>query len=128
MFNWVKARSECSLERVFLVLSEVVASDVKARQGLHDGAEYDHTRRDHKIIVSRTRDFGGGIKEAEGVVFERIKGSITVAAVDPKGNEVPLFAATPSLAPDGDCKLEVNGDSLELWQVSRKALEPLFFE
>ena len=128
IFNWVKARSECSLERVFLLFSEVLESDVKTMQGLaRSGVLYEQTRGERKVVVCRTRDCGGGIKEAEGVVFELVDGAITATAKDARGNGTQLFKAKPSLEPNGACKLEVDGEGLELWQVSRKALEPLFF-
>jgi len=38
-----------------------------------------------------------------------------------------LFEAKASLGFEGRCRYEVEGQPLELWQVSRKALEDLFF-
>lgn len=129
VFNWVKARAECSVGRIFLLLSEVVESDVKAIMELPGrNGTYQRTRvSETKFAVSRTQDFGGGIKQDDGVIFERASGAIVVTAKFAGSDERQLFSAKPSLEPNGDCRLEVNDESLELWQVSRKALEDLFF-
>jgi hypothetical protein len=37
------------------------------------------------------------------------------------------FAGTLTLTNQARCKLNVNGEALDEWQVLRKALEPLFF-
>jgi hypothetical protein len=37
------------------------------------------------------------------------------------------FTANPSLDDNGQCQLEVEGAKLSIWQVSRRALENLFF-
>jgi hypothetical protein len=39
-----------------------------------------------------------------------------------------LFSAKPYLNHEGECLLQIGEtDPLHIWQVSRKALEPLFF-
>jgi hypothetical protein len=127
-FNWVHARAHCSLEGVFHILHEIVDSDVKdvnalKRQGVTFRLNTDATR---KIIVARDRDLGGVI-ESTGIVFELFPDKITIAHKQGALIDKSLFSAVPSLNEDGECLMEVNGKSLKLWQVSRKALENLFF-
>ena len=124
-FNWVAARAECSPDRAFHALAEVVDSDVKAANGLRrSGVSFHfHGEATGKIVVIRELD-RGGVKELRSVVFELISGEI----VTKKGPENSvLFSAVPSLNRNGECLLEIEGDSYELWQVSRRALESLFF-
>ena len=38
-----------------------------------------------------------------------------------------IFIAVPEVLPDGECWLRVGDEALRFWQVSKKALEGLFF-
>jgi hypothetical protein len=125
-FDWVKARSECSLRHVFLMLAEVIDSDVKAAQSHIPGAKFKINKTsDDKFIVVKSWD-ASGVDQAESVAFEATKQGIAVKDVR-TGKR--LFLAKPELTANGDCKLrsDDNPDALEMWQVSRKALEDLFF-
>lgn len=129
-FDWVTARSKCSLQHLFLMLGEVVDGNVTAMNKLkRPDLEFDLKRDETKLIVGRKRDFGG-YSETFIVVLELAAevGKITATLRGPKTDKL-LFAVTPELNPDGECFLRVVGlgDSLSLWQVSRKALEDLFF-
>jgi hypothetical protein len=117
-FNWVKARSACSLKSVFLLLAEIVDSDVKAANELPEGRRFSLERQDRKLIVIRESR-----ESPAAIVFE-----LSATEIRVREAEKTLFVARPSLERDGKCRLEVDGDPLELWQVSRKALEELFFE
>jgi hypothetical protein len=128
-FNWVHARSECGLPRVFQILSEVIGSDVKAANALNRrGVKFQFTTEAAgKILAVRDRDFGG-FNEIMVIVIELASGKITVSRRVPnKASDEPLFYAVPGLNEEGECLLEVDGKSLKLWQVSRKALDDLFF-
>jgi hypothetical protein len=129
-FNWVAARSECSLDRQFRILAELVDSDVKVANGLNKrGIEFEiNLDVKDKIIVLRKRDIVGHV-ETSVIVFELEQDKITVKDRTDRSN-LPgqmLFNATPSLNEEGECLLEVSGVPLKLWQVSRKALDGLFF-
>jgi hypothetical protein len=82
----------------------------------------------NKILVVRNRDLAGPI-ESTGVMFELRAHDIAISEV--KTGMIygasPLFSAVPRLNEEADCLLEVEGQTLRLWQVSRKALEDLFF-
>jgi len=115
-FNWVKARSKCSVASVFALLAEVVDSDVKAANELPGNARFRFNKYDRKLIVLPVTEF------PVPIVFE-----LAGAVINISKEETALFTARPSLMTDGKCRLEVDGETLELWQVSRKALEALFF-
>lgn len=125
IFNWVKARSECSLQRIFLCLAEVIDSDVKVFNELPsvDASISANRPTEEKIVVVKTWKYGG---TARSVVFDLTDRGI---AVKSGSNGKPLFLAKPFLLQSGECKLEIEGvaEPLELWQVSRKGLEELFF-
>lgn len=119
--DWVKARSACSSKRVFETLYEVVESDVKSANALNNLAAKFHVTHHHKkIIVSREEEDGDAVTN---IVFELSPGAITVK----QGPDKPLFSARPRLSETGECLLEVDGTLYQLWQVSQKALEDLFF-
>lgn len=68
-----------------------------------------------------------GFQEGEAVIFERVADGIIVKQAR-TGRE--MFMAKPALNAAGECKLMIEGESdqsLELWQVSRKAIETLVF-
>lgn len=124
-FDWVAARAKCSLGAVFAALAEVIDSDVKNANALplRSGVSFMIERPvNRKVIVSRQ----DGPDFVAGVVFELTQQGIAVRVADAR--QVVLFTAKPSMLADGRCLLEVDGQSLELWQVSQKALESLFFE
>lgn len=126
-FDWVTARSECSLKRVFMILAEVIDSDVKAANELKIQRTQFAVNRDgaDKVIVIRSRQMGG--EEIDTVTFQLRGDRIVVYPADARGPRPPLFSASASLNQDGECFVEVDGQPLKLWQVSRKALEDLFF-
>jgi hypothetical protein len=129
-FDWVRARAACSLPGVFGALRDRLQRDVAAANGLNrQGLRFSlNVSREDRIVVSRVRDLAG-FSEGHHVVFFLSANEIQVREVDMVGKERPLFSAKPVLTPGGDCLLVVEGlsDMLELWQVSRKALDDLFF-
>src|ERR1700730_4960936 len=130
-FDWVKERSECSLERVFHLFAEVVDSDVKSANALkRGGAKFQvKSQAIGKIMVMRTRPVGS-TAEMAGVTFELMENHINVSKRRSKSTEAEaFFSFFPSLNLEGECLVRVEGESemLKLWQVSRKALEDLFF-
>ena len=123
-FDWVRARAECSLQHVFLILREVIDADVKSMQALSKGPAFKlDTPTDTKLVVVKEYQSG----EAQSVVLERMSNRIEVRA---GYQQMPMFTAVPSLDASGSCRLHIKGDTepSELWQVSRKALEDLFFD
>jgi hypothetical protein len=127
MTDWVTARAECSVEHVFMLLAEVIDSDVKTIQARGDRRGNFKVSRPTptKIIVVRTAEFSDSVV-AESVVFERTIAAIDVRRGNASGSQ-QWFSAMPSVNDEGDCRLHVDGIQLEPWQVSRRALEQLFF-
>jgi hypothetical protein len=130
--NWVKARAGCSLKALFQLLAEVVDSDVKSvnlldRRDVQFSLNAETT---HKLIVSRTRNLAG-FPESCFVVFDLDLQSneITAQYKTAMGQPRPLLKAKPDFTPEGECRVRIVGDPepQKLWQLSRRALEDLFF-
>lgn len=125
--DWVTRRAECSVEKLFLLLVEVVESDVKvmhARSLPHGPSFTTNKPTSGKLVVMKMFPDS---TIAGNVVFERTIGGIEVRMLKRARDEQALFTAKPSLSAEGECRLEIDYLPMELWQVSRRALEDLFF-
>lgn len=123
--NWVKVRAGCSIEQMFLLLAQVVDSDAQAmadvaRRGFN--FEFQKLSED-RFSVTRHRNLGG-LLEGDAVVFVRNDQGVTVS--DGRSSAV-IVTAKPAVDANGECRFEVAGKPVELWQVSRLALEDFFF-
>jgi hypothetical protein len=126
ILDWVSARAECSVDQLFTLLMTVVEADVKTmttRTAPSTTIFSFHRVTETTVVVSKVwRE--GPLRHEDGVRFEKTAAGIKV---DGQRNEQLSFVAKPSLHVSGVCRLEVADQPLELWQVSRRALEPLFF-
>jgi hypothetical protein len=120
-FDWVTERSSCSLPKVFKTLRLQVEEDVKTRNSLRpSNSPYEFS------VKENVGDFTVLLEAKElrsAVVFSLAEHAILVR--DDKGS--PMFEVTLTFADEGECRLNVNGEDREFWQVRRMALEELFF-
>jgi hypothetical protein len=123
-FDWVAARSECSLYRVFRELREGVTQDVEKRNTCKQ------PDNPNKWTVGAASD------KAFTVFREETKFHPKFASVDfllsDEGVTIvdwkkTKFTATLSLNNEGRCIFKIGKTELEQWQVRRMALENLFF-
>ena len=122
-FDWVRARAACSLDVLFQQLRVAADRDVDSMNAVLKAAD--------RTIVCELAEVGdrflvtisGNAFPMRIAEFARTETSIAVSVE--KGKK--KFVAVPTLNPDGVCKLTVNNQELELWQVCRMALEDLFF-
>lgn len=131
-FNWVNAIARCSMPTIFELLAEVVTSDVAAANSIGKKREFKMDRpTDDRIAVIGVGQFGDDLNAERGVLFVRGQSRIEVQTFYPRSpTRTPIFSCSPSLNREGECKLGIAGDAdepLELWQVSRRALQDLFF-
>ena len=127
-FDWVRARAQCSLRPVFENLAGTIQKDVESAIKLSEEERNSktmlHYARDRNTITvtsepASTKDAA----QPQGVVrFALSATEITVERQNAK-----QFSILASLNSNGDCKIVANGQEVELWQVSRMALEGLFF-
>lgn len=119
--DWVTARAECSLYKMFKELRNGVKQDVAKRNELRQEGE--------RVRFEMGAESGKGFSvfregptgtEAMDFFFENTE----IRVADP--NNV-LFRMTVTVSNDGRCKFVVDGKELEQWQVRKMALEKLFF-
>ena len=129
--NWVLDRARCTLGLTFQALAEIVERDVKQVNQLDS-----ENRHQRTFQIERNED---GLKETiqvqcfpdgkpgnlynGGVTFVKTRTSIEVFALDKKFQMIPEWDNKNCV-----CLLQVNGDQLETWQVSRRALSSFFFD
>lgn len=122
-FDWIAARCECSPHLVFEKLKTQVEKDVESREKTLTVAQKERCK--FEFMPGRT-DFSvivGG---------DNIHGSITFALTETgivvlNEERVSIFEADVTISDEGECKLKVNGEEKELWQVRKMALETLLF-
>jgi hypothetical protein len=120
-FDWVTERSSCSLPKVFSTLRVQVEDDVKTRNALRpNNSPYEFS------VAEDVGEFTVLLKTAEAsrsVAFNLTEHAIIVR--DEQRN--PMFEVAASLSDQGECRLKVNGEDRDFWQVRRLALEDLMF-
>ena len=120
-FDWVTARSSCSLPKVFKELMLQVEEDVKTRNALRpDNSPYEFS------IAENGSDFTVLLEAKDvrkSVIFGIGEHAISVR--DDTGSQ--MFEVRLSFNDKGECRLNVNGEGRDLWQVRRMALEGLLF-
>jgi hypothetical protein len=120
-FDWVTERSSCTLPKVFQALRLQVEEDVKTRNALRP------ENSPYKFSVTAKGDDFTAVLEAKdlhrSVIFSLAEHAIVVR--DDKGGS--MFDVTATFSDEGQCRLKVNGEERDLWQVRRMALEELLF-
>jgi hypothetical protein len=120
-FDWVTERSLCSLPKVFKDLRLQVEEDVKTRNALRpDNSPYEFS------VAGKGSGFTVLLESKDvhrSVIFCLSDHAILVQ--DDKGNK--MFEVTPTFNDEGECRLKVNAEERDLWQVRRMALEELLF-
>jgi hypothetical protein len=130
-FDWVTERSSCSLPKVFTALRVQVEEDVKTRNALRpSNSPYEFS------VKEDNGEFAVLLKAQQleqRVVFSLADHAILVR--EGKGNDDKsnkdksnlMFEVTAAFSDKGECRLKVNGQERESWQVRRMALEELMF-
>jgi diphthamide biosynthesis methyltransferase len=123
-FDWVTARAECSISRMFVRLHTQVMVDVERRNSLVSANE----RLKFLVEVHGDSEFSVRHEEAgqeePGIVrFRRTESAIVVASND---GTVKL-AVTLAVDHLNECRFVINGEHVEEWHFRKLALEGLFF-
>ena len=126
-FDWVKARSNCTPAMLFEHLSEVVQANTTS----YENNMAARTERRFEFRQENGRFWVSGSRAGEpfaGVSFQRCANDIKVKKGKQGEMLTPYFTVKPFIM-DGCCKLKIDNEpqALELWQVSQRALEDLFF-
>jgi hypothetical protein len=119
--DWVTKRSLCSLPNVFKELRLQVEEDVKIRNALGpNNSPYEFSMEangDTFTVFLKAKD------AHRSVIFSLAEHALLVR--DDK--DKIMFEVTLSFNDQGDCRLHVNEEERDLWQVRRMALEELLF-
>jgi|SRR5271157_3588337 len=124
-FDWVSALSACSIALVFEKLRLQVKSDVETREAMRELPKSQHYAFK---FISNDREFSAAVhghKIHRAVIFSLSLPSQSIKVRDEK--DTLLFDATTTINDEGECRLKVNGQERELWQVRKMALESLLF-
>jgi hypothetical protein len=120
-FDWVTKRSSCSLPKIFKALLVQVEEDVKTRNALRpNNSPYEFS------VAEKGSDFTVLVKAKDAhrsVTFSLAEHAILVR--DDNGDL--MFEVMLTFNDKGECKLNVNKEEHEVWQVRRMALEDLMF-
>lgn len=120
-FDWVTARSSCSQPKVLKDLRLQVGEDVNTRNALHpNNSSYESSVAENGgnfAVLLTAKDL------SRSVIFSLAEHAILVR--DDKGNQ--MLEVTLTFNGKGECRLNVNAEEHDLWQVRRMALEELLF-
>jgi hypothetical protein len=120
-FDWVTARSSCSLPKVFKELRLQVEEDVKTRNALRpDNSPYEFSVAENGsefTVLLEAKDVH------RSVTFSLADHAISVR--DDKGDQ--MFDVTLAFSDEGECRLNVSKEARNMWQVRRMDLEELLF-
>ncbi len=120
-FDWVKARAECSLDRIFQLVCLGLETDVK--------------RRNEQLSPNLT-PFSSAYEDRDFAVFRRTQTTHKLHRFSRTENGIkvtdtagkPILQATLTLCDDGLCRLKIGDVECEFWQFRRRALESLLFD
>jgi hypothetical protein len=120
-FDWVTERSSCTLPKVFNTLRLQVEEDVKTRNSLRpDPPAYEF------LVTHDTAEFAVLLKAKElqrSVSFSLADNAILIR--DDQGKQI--FEVALTFDDSGKCRLNVNAQERDFWQVRRMALEDLMY-
>lgn len=120
-FDWVTKRSLCSLPKIFKELRSQVEEDIKNRNALRpNNSPYEFMLKDN--------DEGFSVHLEAKDVHRSVRFSIAEHAIlvrDDQGNQ--MFDVTLTFNDEGECRLAVDKQDRDFWQVRRMALEELLF-
>jgi hypothetical protein len=124
-FDWVRARSTCSLVDVFRELEHGVRDDLEIAQSLVP-PRYQTKFSIGKAVSNRfsaIRVDDPMTALSRSIDFVCSKDQITVY----NDRDEEMFAGTLTLNNEGKCRLGVNNEELTQWQFRRMSLEKLLF-
>ena len=122
-FDWVQARTDCSLPTVFqrLKLQIKAGADARTETLLKNDAGFGFSTVSEGASISVVLQ---GKFPLKSIVFTLTESGISVR----DGDDNLTFDAILTLDDGGQCRLKVGTRELEFWQFRRLALEGLLFD
>ncbi len=123
-FDWVSARTKCTVHAMFARLYQGVCEDLKIFSANNPGLAQ---RIESRECVKNERFYVERIK-VHRVVFEIENETIKIEFWPIKGDSHLIMLLTVGLDDNGECILtDKDGNSWQFWQVRMKALEKTLF-
>ena len=118
--NWVKARGSCNARAIFQALKKRVEDDVR---------EFGQLESADRACIVAEGERGDGVfwvrsPHHAAVKFERNRHRVIVAGVTRADDFCVEFEWNDET---DSCRLLVDGQPLEVWQIAKRALSPLMF-
>ena len=132
--NWVAERAKCNLETTFEALCQIVKRDVDEMNKLSVKRRGGHAFRFDECAQGtepfmRVRRFPEGDPDSESAHWITFRLTINAIIVEPMiAPQKTRYEVVPRWNEKaGSCELFIGDDVFEVWQVSQRALSPLFF-
>ena len=122
--NWVKRRASYTVDDVFEALVCRLEADIEEKKDVHPDSDFTVHRKVvgealEKVAIRGSKDLG------HTPIVELKKEGATIKV---HGTESEKFVITPKWDQDtAQCSLLIDNKPFELWQISQRALYPLFF-
>jgi hypothetical protein len=120
-FDWVAARSACTLPKMYRQLMAEIEGDVKERNSERpDNSPYEFLIEEKGTtfsVILQSQDF----RRAITFCYE----DHAILVLDASGNQ--MFEISLVFTDEGICRLKAKEENREPWQVRRMALEDLLF-
>lgn len=123
--NWVEARFACSVEKTWETLRAKLRSDYVEWKRLAPPLVRDYctlSGDEQQVVIAYSN--GPWLRVARKNEAIRWTGA-SHRQVDQ--SSVEKRELTPVLSAWGECRLKLDGEELEIWQASRRILEPVLF-
>ena len=124
-FDWVSERSACTLPKIFATLRSEVGQDVATRNSLRPNiAPYEFSMTDDIntfTVLLKAKEL------QRSVIFTLADHAIVVRDGQSNDQSTQMFEVTLAFDDAGKCRLKIDAQEREFWQVCRMALEELMF-
>jgi len=130
--NWIARRMDCFLPEVFKQLQVIVEKDVDEANSRSPAKNNGYTfslnvaREHQEFSVIRTHSGIHGPNSSQELHFTLNKTSIRVGLLSDPENV--FYVKSEWIRTENRCVLTIEKDSVDIWQISKKALEPLVFD
>jgi hypothetical protein len=124
-FDWIKARSGCSLAIAFERLRQQVSEDTNQRKALLP------TPSHYSFNFSSEQPNMFSVVALGHLIHCRVQFTLEddcIRILSDGFKNKPTFSATLTLNDSGDCRFVVDGIEKDFWHIRKMALETLFFQ
>ena len=123
-FDWVTIRANCTALDMFARLRDLARRDTGLRNGYVGENQSEDRFRYHD---SESNEWAFSVWDRLGRTRRGTDFRLDAEVIHIEPTEGEAFTATVTFTDAGECRLKVGNEVLDLWQVLRRALEPLFF-